>query len=26
MMTKINYQPWLQSVLTIAKHYRIEPS
>lgn len=26
MMTKINYQPWLQAVLTIAKHYRIEPS
>lgn len=26
MMTKINYQPWLQVVLTIAKHYRIEPS
>ena len=23
---KINYQPWLQAVLTIAKHYRIEPS
>ncbi|WP_407487218.1 hypothetical protein, partial [Acinetobacter baumannii] len=21
MMTKINYQPWLQAVLTIAKHY-----
>jgi ATP-binding cassette subfamily C protein LapB len=26
MMTKINYQPWLQAVLTVAKHYRIEPS
>jgi ATP-binding cassette subfamily C protein LapB len=26
MMTKINYQPWLQAVLMIAKHYRIEPS
>ncbi|ENX12606.1 hypothetical protein F895_02982 [Acinetobacter sp. CIP 64.2] len=24
--TKINYQPWLQAILTIAKHYRIEPS
>ncbi|MEG2268754.1 MAG: type I secretion system permease/ATPase, partial [Acinetobacter sp.] len=22
----INYQPWLQAVLSIAKHYRIEPS
>lgn len=26
MSTKINYQPWLDAVLTIAKHYRIEPS
>ncbi|WP_122901951.1 type I secretion system permease/ATPase [Acinetobacter sp. B51(2017)] len=26
MSTKINYQPWLQAVLTIARHYRIEPS
>lgn len=27
MMTKINYQPSdLQAVLTIAKHYQIEPS
>ena len=26
MSTKINYQPWLQAVLAIAKHYRIEPS
>ncbi|TVT85867.1 type I secretion system permease/ATPase [Acinetobacter colistiniresistens] len=26
MTTKINYQPWLQAILTIAKHYRIEPS
>ncbi|WP_343580233.1 type I secretion system permease/ATPase [Acinetobacter sp.] len=26
MNTKINYQPWLQAILTIAKHYRIEPS
>jgi ATP-binding cassette, subfamily C, bacterial LapB len=26
MSTKINYQPWLQAVLNIAKHYRIEPS
>lgn len=26
MMTKINYQPWLQAVFTVAKHYRIEPS
>lgn len=26
MSTKINYQPWLQAVLSIAKHYRIEPS
>lgn len=22
----MNYQPWLQAVLAIAKHYRIEPS
>ena len=26
MITKITYQPWLQAILTIAKHYRIEPS
>ncbi|MGV0886473.1 type I secretion system permease/ATPase [Acinetobacter venetianus] len=26
MMTKINYQPWLQAILTVAKYYRIEPS
>ena len=26
MSTSINYQPWLQAVLSIAKHYRIEPS
>ncbi|OTG77160.1 type I secretion system permease/ATPase [Acinetobacter sp. ANC 4169] len=26
MNNKKNYQPWLQAVLTIAKHYRIEPS
>ncbi|WP_445115325.1 type I secretion system permease/ATPase [Acinetobacter sp. WZC-1] len=26
MTTKINYQPWLQAILTIAGHYRIEPS
>lgn len=26
MNTKINYQPWLQGVLSIAKHYRIETS
>lgn len=26
MSNSINYQPWLNAVLTIAKHYRIEPS
>ena len=26
MSTKINYQPWLTAVLSIAKHYRIDPS
>lgn len=26
MSQPLNYQPWLQAVLTIAKHYRIEPS
>lgn len=26
MTATINYQPWLQAILTIAKHYRIEPS
>lgn len=26
MSTSINYQPWLKAVLSIAKHYRIEPS
>ena len=26
MNNKNNYQPWLQAVLTIAKHYPIEPS
>ena len=26
MSTTIHYQPWLQAVLTIAKHYRIEAS
>lgn len=26
MNQPLNYQPWLQAVLTIAKHYRIEPS
>ena len=26
MSNSINYQPWLQAVLNIAKHYRIEPS
>lgn len=26
MSNKINHQPWLQAVLSIAKHYRIEPS
>ncbi len=26
MSKTINYQPWLQAVLSIAKHYRIEPS
>jgi ATP-binding cassette, subfamily C, bacterial LapB len=26
MSQKVNYLPWLQAVLTIAKHYRIEPS
>ncbi len=24
--TTINYQPWLQAVLTVARHYRIESS
>ena len=26
MSTKIDYQPWLKAMLTVAKHYRIEPS
>ncbi|POU26396.1 type I secretion system permease/ATPase [Acinetobacter sp. ACNIH3] len=26
MNNTINYQPWLQAILNIAKHYRIEPS
>ena len=26
MSNTINYQPWLQAILNIAKHYRIEPS
>lgn len=26
MSNKMNYQPWLQAILTIANHYRIEPS
>jgi len=26
MSTKINYQPWLQGVMTVARHYRIETS
>ncbi|ANF81607.1 ATP-binding protein [Acinetobacter sp. NCu2D-2] len=26
MSNTLNYQPWLQAVLNIAKHYRIEPS
>lgn len=26
MNTRINYQPWLQGVLTVARHYRIETS
>lgn len=26
MSNSISYQPWLQAVLNIAKHYRIEPS
>lgn len=26
MNNKIDYQPWLQAILSIAKHYRIEPS
>lgn len=26
MSTKINYQPWLQGVITVARHYRIETS
>ena len=26
MTNTIQYQPWLQAVLTIAKHYRIEAS
>lgn len=26
MNQTLNYQPWLQAVFTIAKHYRIEPS
>lgn len=26
MSKTMNYQPWLQAVLAIAKHYRIEPS
>lgn len=26
MNNKIDYQPWLQAILIIAKHYRIEPS
>lgn len=26
MNQPLNYQPWLQAVFTIAKHYRIEPS
>lgn len=26
MSAKIDYQPWLQAILTVAKHYRIEPS
>ncbi len=26
MSTAMHYQPWLQAVLTIAKHYRIEAS
>lgn len=26
MSSKIDYQPWLHAVLTVAKHYRIEPS
>ena len=26
MSKTMNYQPWLQAILAIAKHYRIEPS
>ncbi|MFU8928294.1 type I secretion system permease/ATPase [Acinetobacter puyangensis] len=26
MTPSFNYQPWLQAIVTIAKHYRIEPS
>ena len=26
MSNSIQYQPWLNAVLTIAKHYRMEPS
>ncbi|MGE8529427.1 MAG: type I secretion system permease/ATPase [Acinetobacter guillouiae] len=26
MTTKINYQPWLKAILSVAKYYRIEPS
>lgn len=26
MTTKIDYQPWLQAILMVAKYYRIEPS
>ncbi|EPF75994.1 type I secretion system permease/ATPase [Acinetobacter rudis] len=26
MSNKINTQPWLQAIITVAKHYRIEPS
>lgn len=26
MNQKINYQPWLQAIITVAQHYRVQPS
>ena len=26
MNQTLNYQPWLQALLTVAQHYRIQPS
>ena len=26
MNQKLNYQPWLQAIITVAQHYRIQPS